>query len=116
VGPLTTAERLRRIDRVADGFLYLVAHQGITGVREGNFSEVESLISRTATAVRNPVCLGFGLSKREQIERAFASGARLAVVGSYLASVIGEAWEGRNGDRGERVVSDFRAAVKSLCW
>jgi tryptophan synthase alpha chain len=115
VGPLTAAERLRRIDRIADGFLYLVAHQGITGVREGDFSEVESLVSRTASAVRNPVCLGFGLSKREQIERAFASGASLAVVGSHLANVIKEAWEGRNGDRGERVVSDFRAAVKSLC-
>jgi tryptophan synthase alpha chain len=115
VGPLTTAERLRRIDRIADGFLYLVAHQGITGVREGDFSEVESLVSRTAAAVRNPVCLGFGLSKREQIERAFASGARLAVVGSHLANVIGESWDEEGGDRGERVVSDFRAAVKSLC-
>ena len=114
VGPLTAAERLRRIDRVADGFLYLVAHQGITGVREGDFSEVESLVSRTASAVRNPVCLGFGLSKPEQIARAFASGARLAVVGSHLANVIGDAWEGPRSDRGEELVSRFAAAFREL--
>ena len=115
VGPLTSSERLKRIDRMADGFLYLVAHQGITGVRAGDFSEVESLISRTTSVVRNPVCLGFGLSTFEQIARAFASGARLAVVGSYLANVIGEAWEESGGDRGERVVSKFGAAVRELC-
>jgi len=115
VGPLTAAERLKRIDRMADGFLYLVAHQGITGVRAGDFSEVESLVSRTVSAVRNPVCLGFGLSKSEQIARAFASGARLAVVGSHLANVIGEAWEAHRGDRGEKVVSTFGSAVRSLC-
>jgi tryptophan synthase alpha chain len=115
VGPLTSAERLKRIDRMADGFLYLVAHQGITGVRGGDFSEVESLVSRTVAAVRNPVCLGFGLSKPEQIARAFSSGARLAVVGSYLANVIGEAWDANGGDRGERVVSRFAVAVRELC-
>ncbi len=115
VGPLTPAERLRRIDVMADGFLYLVAHQGTTGVRGGDFTEVESLVSRTVSAVRNPVCLGFGLSKREQIERAFASGARVAVVGSHLANVIGEAWDEEGGDRGERLISRFAHAVRDLC-
>jgi tryptophan synthase alpha chain len=114
VGPLTTAERLKRIDRAADGFLYLVAHQGTTGVRSGDFGDVESLVSRTVSAVRNPVCLGFGLSSSEQIARAFAAGARLAVVGSHLADVIGDAWEAQGGDRGERVLSGFSAAVREL--
>ncbi len=115
VGPLTGEERLRRIDKIADGFVYLVAHQGITGVRGGDFSEVESLVSRTASAVHNPVCLGFGLSKSEQIARAFEAGARLAVVGSHLANLIGEAWEANAGDRSERVVLGFSAAVRELC-
>ena len=114
VGPLTSAERLKRIDRMADGFLYLVAHQGITGVRGGDFSEVETLVARTESVVRNPVCLGFGLSTSEQIARAFEAGARLAVVGSHLANVIGEAWEGNGGDRDERIVSKFGAAIRAL--
>ncbi len=111
VGPLTPAARLSRIDKVADGFLYLVAHQGITGVRGGDFDSVEALVARTTSLVKNPVCLGFGLSRSEQISRAFLAGARLAVVGSHLANVIGEAWE----ENGERVVERFESAVRSLC-
>jgi tryptophan synthase alpha chain len=105
---------LRRLDEWADGFLYLVAHQGITGVREGDFSEVQALVARTASVVRNPLCLGFGLSKPEQIARAFRAGARLAVIGSHLAQVIGQAWDEDGGDRGEKVVSNFAAAVRAL--
>lgn len=115
VGPLTDEKRLRRIDALADGFLYLVAHQGITGVRGGDFDSVEALVARIVAIVRNPVCLGFGLSKGEQISRAFRAGARLAVVGSHLANVIGEAWEGSGEDPGERVVERFGSAVRSLC-
>lgn len=115
VGPLTASERLQRIDRMADGFLYLVAHQGITGVRGGDFDSVETLVARTASAVRNPVCLGFGLSKSEQIARAFRAGARLAVVGSHLADVIGRAWDANGGDRGDGVIEAFGSAVRSLC-
>jgi tryptophan synthase alpha chain len=114
VGPLTAPERLSRIDRAASGFLYLVAHQGITGVRGGGFEPVRELVARTVSRVRNPVCLGFGLSKREQIESAFEAGARLAVVGSHLASRIGAAWEGGGKGAAERVVSAFRSAVLAL--
>jgi tryptophan synthase alpha chain len=109
-GPLTPPDRLKRIDRAADGFLYLVAHQGVTGVRGPEFDSVEALVAATVSAVEKPVCLGFGLSNRDQILRAFAAGARLTVVGSHLASVIGEAWQGRRD-----VVEEFRQAVTSLC-
>ena len=47
VGPLTDPDRLRRIDRLADAFLYLVAHQGVTGVGSRNFENVCALVSRT---------------------------------------------------------------------
>jgi tryptophan synthase alpha chain len=122
IGPLTSDERLKRIDRAADGFLYLVAHQGITGVRSGDFEAVASLVSRTAAAVQNPLSLGFGLSKRSQIERAFEAGARIAVVGSHLAKVIGSAWaEGAAGaeaaeeeGRAARVIAAFASAVEEL--
>jgi tryptophan synthase alpha chain len=114
VGPLTSPERLKRIDRVADGFLYLVAHQGITGVRSGDFDSVAALVSRTKAAVDHPLALGFGLSSREQIARAFEAGARIAVVGSYLASVIGAAWAEERAGRDAEVVARFGAAVEAL--
>lgn len=114
IGPLTSRDRLAKIDRKADSFLYLVAHQGVTGVRESGFDTVEALVARTVAAVKNPICLGFGLSKRDQIDRAFAAGARIAVVGSYLANVIGEAWRDESEGRGERVVTAFTRALEPL--
>lgn len=110
VGPLTSAERLKRIDAAANSFIYLVAHQGVTGVRGGGFDDVEALVSRTAWQLQNPLCVGFGLSKPEQIRRVFAAGARLAVVGSYLANVIGE-----NHSRGKRaLLQSFADAFRPL--
>lgn len=114
IGPLTPRDRLKTIDRIADGFLYLVAHQGITGVRSGDFDSVAALVSRTSAVVENPLCLGFGLSTRSQISRAFEAGARIAVVGSHLANVVGAAWAEGGEERDSRVVARFAAAVKSL--
>ena len=112
VGPLTTPERLKRIDAAANSFIYLVAHQGVTGVRDSGFDSVASLVERTAESLKNPLCVGFGLSKREQIERVFEAGARLAVVGSYLANVIGEAVA--RGDSDEPLITSFTEAFAPL--
>jgi tryptophan synthase alpha chain len=114
VGPLTSHERLKRIDRAANAFVYLVAHQGVTGVRDGTFGSVAELVRRTNERVANPLCLGFGLSRPEQIEVAFRSGARLAVVGSHLARVIGEAWNDSSPHRDQRVVKSFTEALRPL--
>jgi tryptophan synthase alpha chain len=93
---------LKRIDAAATSFIYLVAHQGVTGVRGGNFDDVEALVAATARQLRNPLCVGFGLSKPEQIRRVLAAGARLAVVGSHLADVIGESAESTESTESRR--------------
>lgn len=109
VGPLTNEERLGRIDRAATGFVYLVAHQGVTGVRDGGFESVTELVRRTASRLDKPLCVGFGLSRREHLERVFDAGARLGVVGSYLADVIGE-----GPDEPAAVLGRFREALAPL--
>ena len=62
----------------------------------------------TAWQLKNPLCVGFGLSRREQIRRVFEAGAKLAVVGSYLADVIGE------NARGDRLLKAFDEALRPL--
>jgi len=110
VGPLTAPERLKRIDAAATSFIYLVARQGVTGVRAGMFDDVEALVARTAASLRLPLCVGFGLSTADQISRVFASGAKLAVVGSYLANIIG-----KNVSEGEdALLRRFSEAVSEL--
>ena len=113
VGPLTSEERLARIDERADAFLYLVARQGVTGVRDDDFEAVETLVRRVVHRTTNPLCLGFGLSGRDQVRRAFAAGARVAVIGSHLARLIEAEWERSNRDE-DRLVAAFAEAVRDL--
>ncbi len=97
VAPATAPARLARLDEAATGFLYLAAYQGVTG--RGAPRMDASTLARVAQAVRNPVCLGFGLSQPTDLESAFAGGARLCVVGSHLCRAIESAWEAAPSDR-----------------
>jgi len=114
VGPLTTNDRLHRIDKATDAFLYLVAHQGVTGVRNGSFQGIADLVRRTTLRAKHPVCLGFGLSTPEHLRQAFESGARIAVVGSLLAQAIAKAWQEDASDREAQVVNNFVNAIRPL--
>jgi tryptophan synthase alpha chain len=114
VGPLTEEGRLQRIDNAADAFLYLVARQGVTGVRNGSFENIARLVKRTSLRVKRPLCLGFGLSRPEHLRQAFHSGARIAVVGSHLAQVVGKARRESSGARDENVLEDYLKAIRPL--
>jgi tryptophan synthase alpha chain len=109
VGPASAPQRVQALDRASDAFLYLAAHQGITGSPAGARSARAELVARTAAAARKPVCLGFGLSEPAHLRDAFAAGARIAVVGSHLARAIERALAERAD-----VVERFRAACKPL--
>jgi tryptophan synthase alpha chain len=114
VGPLTDGTRLKRIDAATSAFVYLVAHQGVTGARNVAFAPVVELVSRTCARIERPLCLGFGLSRPEHIRSAREAGARIAVVGSYLAQAIGIAWGEQGADREKKVVTAFTNALKPL--
>ena len=108
IGPRTDPARLVRLGRASDGFVYLVAHQGVTGER-AQVDSIAPLVARVREQIRAPICVGFGLSRAEHVRSAFAAGASIAVVGSHLASVIGDALAKRND-----VVEAFGAAVGAL--
>jgi len=85
----------------------------VRGGGADGFDDVEALVARTAGQLQNPLSVGFGLSKPEQIRRVFAAGARLAVVGSYLADVIGENIMGESGG-GDVLLAAFSQALEPL--
>jgi len=114
VGPLTDETRLMRMDDTASAFLYLVAHQGVTGARNGAFAAVVELVSRTCSRIEHPLCLGFGLSRPEHIKSTREAGARIAVVGSHLARAIEKAWEEKGTNREARVIESFENALRPL--
>lgn len=110
-GPMTPAPRLGRL-AVASRFLYLAGFQGVTGVREAGFGSVLDRVAEVSETVDVPVCLGFGLSDRDQIVRAFGAGAQIAVVGSHLARVVANLY--RAPADADRLVAGYRSAVLRL--
>lgn len=110
-GPLTPEPRLRRLAE-GSAFVYLAGFQGVTGVRHGGFTAVLRRVTEVAATVDVPVCLGFGLSERDQIVRAFGAGAGIAVVGSHLARVVERLYRSP-GDAAD-LLAGYRSAVHRL--
>ncbi|MEM4389735.1 MAG: tryptophan synthase subunit alpha [Candidatus Micrarchaeia archaeon] len=83
IAPNTPSERIREIAGHTTGFLYLMAHYGVTGAKESLESITAEAVRRAkAAAPDTPLCVGFGISKREHVVRLRDAGADGAVVGS----------------------------------
>lgn len=113
-GPLTTPKRMTKLAKSIDAYLYLVAFQGVTGARTGGGDAIGELVTRVSSSVDVPVCVGFGLSSGEQVAKVFDSGARVAVVGSYLANAIEAGVNAGPLGKGEHVLESFAKAFAPL--
>ncbi len=89
VTPTTPRERAVRIARASSGFLYYVSIAGITGERDKLPDELLSQLRWLRTQTDLPVCVGFGISKPEQVRllREVADGV---IVGSALVRKLEE--------------------------
>jgi tryptophan synthase alpha chain len=89
IAPTTPDERIARITAGADGFIYYVSREGVTGeqasVAESLGSRVESI--RRATSL--PIAVGFGVSNPGQA-RQVAGLADGVVVGSAIVKRIAQ--------------------------
>lgn len=111
-GPRTDDARLHAIARASDAFVYLAGHQGITGANAAT-QDRAARIAHVRQQVDVPLCVGFGLSAREDIEDVHAAGAELAVVGSHLLRVLAAAHTQHPGDR-EHLLGAVRIAFQQL--
>ncbi|SDZ24504.1 tryptophan synthase, alpha chain [Bacillus sp. 166amftsu] len=70
--PLVTVtspvERIEKITRESQGFVYAVTVAGVTGVRRDFKQEIHSYLEKVKAHVHLPVVAGFGISKAEHIE------------------------------------------------
>lgn len=87
VTPVTTPERLAQICGVSDGFVYAVTMTGTTGKSVTVPDSVLSYLDRVTAASPVPVCAGFGIRSREQVEKLKGHVAGV-VVGSALVEVL----------------------------
>jgi len=88
IAPTTTDERMENIIDHSSGFIYLIALLGVTGARDELNKIAGELVIRVKSRTSVPVCLGFGISKPQQVREAVESGADGVIVGSAIVNII----------------------------
>jgi tryptophan synthase alpha chain len=89
ISPQSDNERIKSIDRISRGFIYMVSSSAVTGGK-GNFSEGQiSYFSRVKNlGLKNPGLIGFGISNRTAFREA-CEYARGGIIGSAFVNMLG---------------------------
>ena len=108
VAPETSDERVREIDMISNGFIYIVSSSSTTGVREDIESkQIEYFRRIKKLNLRNPTLIGFGISNHKTFMRACEFGN-----GAIIGSAFIKALENPDIDL-EVKVKKFLKAIKS---
>ncbi len=88
IAPTSSADRMEKIARNANGFIYLVSVTGITGERKSVAEGLSDLIANVRQHTNIPVCVGFGIGTPEQAKEVgqMADGV---IVGTACVRTIG---------------------------
>ena len=82
ITPQTSDERIRYIDSVSDGFIYMVSSASTTGAKVGFGNEQMDYFERIhKMSLKNPQIVGFGISNNDTFLQA-TSRAKGAIIGS----------------------------------
>ncbi len=91
VSPVTPPERAALLARNSDGFLYAVTVTGVTGAGSNAAApkpaDLNAYLDRLRSVSPVPVCAGFGIKSREQVQ-ALTGHADGAIIGSALIAAI----------------------------
>jgi tryptophan synthase alpha chain len=87
VTPVTPPERLARLCAASEGFVYAVTTTGTTGRSVAVPADVIDYLERVRRLAPVPVCAGFGIRERAQVER-LRGHVDGVVVGSALVEVL----------------------------
>lgn len=90
VTPQTSEERIRKIDDLSTGFIYLLSSSSTTGKDLKVSDASESYFRRIkGLSLNNPTMIGFGISDKNSFDKA-SEYARGAIVGSAFVKMLGE--------------------------
>lgn len=88
ITPQTSEARIKEIDEVSDGFIYMVSSASITGAK-GQISDdqIKYFDRVEALKLTNPRLIGFGISNRETFRKA-CEHANGAIIGSAFINLL----------------------------
>ena len=104
ITPQTSEERIRFIDSISNGFIYMVSSASVTGSQSGFGTEQEAYFKRIhAMQLKNPQIVGFGIKDKDTFDKA-TQYAKGAIIGSAFIKMLTK--EGSNG------ISNFINSVR----
>ena len=82
ITPQTSDERIRFIDSISNGFIYMVSSSSVTGNSDG-FGDIQTDYFKRISQMnlKNPLVVGFGINNKKTFEQATASTSG-AIIGS----------------------------------
>ncbi|MBD5560787.1 MAG: tryptophan synthase subunit alpha [Clostridia bacterium] len=101
----TSRDRIAKIARDAEGFLYIVSSLGVTGTRSEITTDLPAIVKVVRENTDTPCAIGFGISTPQQA-RDMAAVADGAIVGSAIIKLLAE--------HGREAVPYVRDYVKSM--
>lgn len=108
ITPQTSEERLRKIDAVSTGFIYMVSSNSTTGAKTSVSELQNEYFDRVNSfGLKNPRLIGFGISNAETFANAceYASGA---IIGSAFVKAL------EGSDPTDRKVSRFINSIATV--
>ena len=85
----TSHERIARIAREAEGFVYCVSSLGVTGMRSSITTDIGAMVKLVKAKKDIPCAVGFGISTPEQAKK-MADQSDGAIVGSAIVKLCGQ--------------------------
>lgn len=104
----TSHERVGMIAKEAEGFLYCVSSEGVTGTRKNFDTDFEAYFDTINKYAKVPTAIGFGISTPKQAKslQKYADGI---IVGSAIVRLVGGA---KSPDGAVCAVSDFVGSLR----
>ena len=88
ITPQTSDERIRYIDSISNGFIYMVSSASTTGAKTGFGNTQTNYFERIANMnLKNPQIVGFGISNNDTFTQA-TTYAKGAIIGSAFVNYI----------------------------
>ena len=84
IAPTSTPERINKICKKANGFIYCISVKGVTGARKNlDYENLKLFVNQIREKTNLPILIGFGISTSSQVKQIgeFADGV---IVGSSL--------------------------------
>ena len=104
ITPQTSEERIRFVDSISNGFIYMVSSAGVTGAKNSFGNTQENYFNRIAAMNLNaPQVIGFGISNAETFQQA-TSKAKGAIIGSAFVNHI--------TDKGIDKIPEFISSIR----